>query len=426
MRIKTLTLENFRGISDLKIDFHDNMNILVGVNGSGKSSILDALSILLSQFTNTIHPKNRFKHGLQENDITNKVPSAELNVCIYYANQSYEWATRRDRKKRKIRRTLFNSNKHLLIEEIHKEMELSDQFSLPLTIYYPVTRAVIDIPLRIRTKHEFNQFSAYEQALSGKTIDFRSFFEWFREQEDIENEMRLHKEELFDWKEENIFNYRDPLLQAVRKAIHKLLPEFDHLRVRRSPLRMTIQKGREELIINQLSDGEKCLIAMVGDLARRLALANPSLENKLEGKGIVLIDEIELHLHPGWQRMIIPALEKIFINCQFIVTTHSPQILSHVESEKIFMLERKKNNVVVSHPEDSYGLDSNRILEDILGVPERPAEIKNDLGQLFDRIDRGELEAAQHHLTELHEKIGNDPELLKADILIKRKELLHK
>jgi predicted ATP-binding protein involved in virulence len=103
---------------------------------------------------------------------------------------------------------------------------------------------------------------------------------------------------------------------------------------------MTITKQGQELIINQLSDGEKCLLAMVGDLARRLAIANPSLPDPLQGSGVVLIDEIELHLHPKWQREIIPALTRTFPNCQFIVTTHSPQVISQVKPEGIYILER--------------------------------------------------------------------------------------
>ncbi|WP_309143275.1 AAA family ATPase [Nostoc sp. CHAB 5836] len=130
-----------------------------------------------------------------------------------------------------------------------------------------------------------------------------------------------------------------------------LIPSFSKLRVRRSPLRMTVIKQGEELIVNQLSDGEKCLLAMVGDLARRLAIANPSLPDPLQGSGVVLIDEIELHLHPKWQREIIPALTRTFPNCQFIVTTHSPQVISQVKPEGIYILEKTDEGVVARRPE---------------------------------------------------------------------------
>jgi predicted ATP-binding protein involved in virulence len=86
-----------------------------------------------------------------------------------------------------------------------------------------------------------------------------------------------------------------------------------------------------------LSDGEKCLLAMVGDLARRLAIANPDYPDALQGEAIVLIDEIELHLHPSWQRNIIPALKRTFPKCQFIITTHSPQVLSYIQPKNIYL-----------------------------------------------------------------------------------------
>ncbi|WP_442936504.1 AAA family ATPase [Nostoc sp.] len=220
-------------------------------------------------------------------------------------------------------------------------------------------------------------------------------------------------------------DYRDKQLEAVREAISLLIPEFSNLRVERSPLRMTVRKQGEELIVNQLSDGEKCLLAMVGDLARRLAIANPSLSDPLQGSGVVLIDEIELHLHPKWQREIIPALTRTFPNCQFIVTTHSPQVISQVKPEGIYILEKTDEGVVAKRPESSFGRDSNRILEDLMGVPARPQEIKDRLHELFRLIDEGNLDGARQLSQEIADIIGQDePELVKASVSIRRKEIL--
>ena len=99
------------------------------------------------------------------------------------------------------------------------------------------------------------------------------------------------------------------------------------------------------------------------DLARRLAIANPWLgENALEGEGIILIDEIDLHLHPQWQRRVLPALTQTFPNCQFIVTTHSPQVLSEVPGESVFILE---NGKLLDYSPHTRGRDSNSILSEI-------------------------------------------------------------
>ena len=125
-----------------------------------------------------------------------------------------------------------------------------------------------------------------------------------------------------------------------------------------------LDKGGREIRVDLLSEGEKCTLAMIGDLARRLILANPAMENPLEGKGIVLIDEIELHMHPSWQRRILSILKEVFPNIQFIVTTHSPQVLGEAdESFKIISLslDMDENGVGTDQIERMDGFDSNMI-----------------------------------------------------------------
>ena len=117
----------------------------------------------------------------------------------------------------------------------------------------------------------------------------------------------------------------DPQYFAVLHALEIFMPGYSNLRIQRKPrMRMMINKGKQQLDILQLSQGEKSLLALVGDIARRLAMMNPLLEDPLKGEGIILIDEIDLHLHPHWQRNIVRRLRETFPNCQFILTTHSP------------------------------------------------------------------------------------------------------
>ena len=132
---------------------------------------------------------------------------------------------------------------------------------------------------------------------------------------------------------------------SVRAAITAFLPELSGLRIDREEQkpRLLAEKAGKTIVINQLSDGEKCLLALVGDLARRLALANPAGQKPLKGEGIILIDEIELHLHPRWQRNIVPSLEKTFSNCQFVITTHSPQVLGDAKNTAVYALNIHTN-----------------------------------------------------------------------------------
>lgn len=416
MKVNRLKMRSFRGIGDLTLDFHQNHpTILIGINGVGKSSILDCLAILLSRFTSSVQYSTRSGRVFTEEDITNGKIQTHNEINISFDSQPTTWSLTKVRKGRSQDTSSKLSDIHEFTEEIKSNLYKYDKFNIPVLVYYSTNRAVLDIPLRIRTKHSFKQIDIYDNALKGIGSEFKLFFEWFRKQEDLENELRLKE----------AVSYRDTQLEMVRKSISSMMPGFSDLRVQRQPLRMTLQKDGEELIVNQLSDGEKCLLAMVGDLARRLAIANPGLSDPLQGSGIILIDEIELHLHPKWQRGIIPDLTRTFPNCQFIVTTHSPQVISDVKPEGIYILEKIDQGVIAKRPESSFGRDSNRILEDLMNVPERPQEIKERLLELFRLIDAGNLEGARKVRQNLASEIGADePEFVRADVLIRRKEIL--
>jgi predicted ATP-binding protein involved in virulence len=214
----------------------------------------------------------------------------------------------------------------------------------------------------------------------------------------------------------------------VKKAIEQFLPDYTNLRVRRIPRpHMLIDKGEVEFNLNQLSDGEKNLITLIGDIARRLSIANPESDNPLEGNGIIMIDEVDLHLHPKWQQLMIPQLENIFPNCQFIASTHSPQVLNNIQPENIILLDNVNNELTHSFATESYGKNSDRILEDLLGVDARPTNIKNEIEQLYRFIESGKIDKAKDLYKDLSNKIiGGDPELTKANVLIKRKEITGK
>ena len=438
MKVKRLKMTSFRGINDLTLEFDDTEpTVLIGINGVGKSSILDCLSILLSWLIGQIQfdpnargsflerqgrdlvngqERDRAKgRSLREQDIKNGGNQTYSEILISLEDsQELRWSLTKVRKQDS--EDLSNDLGVLaqVTNDIRNRWQASPEANLPLAVYYPVNRAVLDIPLEVPKTQLFKQIYAYQQAIDGVQIGFGSFFQWFRGIEDLENEERRDN-----------LNSRNRQLEAVRQAIYALLPGFSDLRVRRSPLRMTVTKQGQELIVNQLSDGEKCLLAMVGDLARRLAIANPGLENPREGSGVILIDEIELHLHPKWQREIIPALTRTFPNCQFIVTTHSPQVISEVKPEGIYILERTDNGIVAMRPESSYGRDSNRILEDLMDTPERPQEIKESLLELFRLIAKGDLDSARQLHQKIADEIGADePELIGANVSIRRREIL--
>lgn len=425
MRIHKLTLESFRGAQRLSLELHDKLNVFVGMNGAGKSSILDASAILLSWLVNRIKSSTASGRPITEDDIKNGKSSSSLELTLHDGESYFSWSiakARRGHSRKDLFSVLIAVN--FTAQKIQAAItESKGKINLPLFAYYPVNRAVLDIPLRIREKHRFDLMSAYDHSLTS-SANFRTFFEWFREREDLENENIRYKDQLI---QPDDYQFPDRQLEAVRAAISQFMPDFSNLTVRRSPLRMEVEKNGQLLTVNQLSDGEKCLMAMVGDLARRMAIANPFRSNPLEGDGIILVDEIDLHLHPKWQRMVIEQLPKVFPNCQFLVSTHSPHVITHVQPENLFLLSLTKEGLESLRPSESYGKTVERVLEDLMGLETtRPNDVAASLRKIYKQIDIGNLAEAKDSIEKLEEQIGEDPDLVKANVLIKRKELIGK
>lgn len=427
MKIQQINLKNFRGISELSLNPHPKLNVFAGFNGAGKSSLLDATAISLSWYANRLKSTSASGRPIKETDIHNSEKGALITLNCHHVSDIFTWVLGKTRKVSGTQNE-YASNFSALNHIVRKNQERLESneglLDLPILAYFPVNRAVLDIPLRIREKHKFDILSAYEGSLTSGA-DFRTFFEWFREREDLENEnFRIAGETTrlpaFE---------QDKQLGAVRKAIETFMPGFKNPTVRRNPLRMEVEKAARVLTVQQLSDGEKCLMALVGDIARRLAILNPTLNAPLDGEGIVLIDEIDLHLHPAWQRDIVPNLTNTFPNCQFFISTHSPHVLTHVQPECIHLLHMKDDgDIEMTNATESYGKNVDRILEDLMGLPTtRPDDIAQGLRKVYDLIQADRLPEAKLQITQMRSEIpGGDPELVKAEVLIQRKEILGK
>jgi predicted ATP-binding protein involved in virulence len=288
-----------------------------------------------------------------------------------------------------------------------------------------------ELPLVLQYNAKQGSIENYKDALPiafaiPMTTNFDMVSDWFTEYENEENRKRLRVN--MDYRSEELETVRKVikegliLLNDSTKSIFKdLQTEIDEtVEEGQFSSWLSIKKNDVFLHVNQLSDGEKRVLILLIDISRRLInLAKINkVTNYLEGRGIVLIDEIEQHLHPKWQRTLLPTLSKLFPNLQFVVTTHSPQVLSYVPNGCAFTLENGK-----AYPKNTYGKNNEWILEAIMDDINRPKEIQEELNQYFDLIREGNLEDAAKLRQKLENLIGADePEFLKADILIRRKQ----
>lgn len=366
------------------------MTVFIGNNGAGKTSILKSLATSLSWFVARVRTEKGNGSPIPEDAILNGRSSATIELQVLNTHPATEAAT----PYRWLLAKTASGKKSTTASSLQEASQLAafyrDQYtqnsgaSFPLIAFYPVERVVLDVPLKIKERHNFLQLDGYDNALN-QGIDFRRFFEWFRNREDAENESGLPQDVLDKLStridlDNAVLNAltaimassRDRQLTAVRTAISRFMPGFSNLRVRRKPrLHMSIDKNGQTLNVLQLSQGEKSLMALVGDIARRLAMMNPMLENPLNGEGIVLIDEVDMHLHPTWQRTIIQRLTTTFPHCQFVLTTHSPLVISDYKDVLVYSLDDGELTQLPS----LYGQDANTVLLNVMDTDIRNATV---------------------------------------------------
>ena len=220
----------------------------------------------------------------------------------------------------------------------------------------------------------------------------------------------------------------------MRVAVASALGDVRDPGIRIRPLRFEVTVGsggsEERLELSHLSGGYRATLALVADLARRMAQGNPHLENPLASEAVVLIDEVDLHLHPSWQQRILDDLTRTFPNAQFIVTTHSPQVLTTVEPGQVVTLVREDGKIVPRGPGwGTYGSEAGGVLTAVMGVEERP---RNEFSEMLDQYreliedDRGETGEALALRKRLDAWNREDPDLVRADAAIRRRNTLRR
>ncbi len=405
MKIRELTLRNYRIYSEQPpFKFRNRFTIVAGINGRGKTALLDGLALLFSRFISDIFPAYHEYLLVKSSEVHIGMTSSDLSMnidCAGYLIKNYKLNYDLNRKDRKIRTTKLPPALKQEIRARYGDPMRTDD-AVPLAVYYTTDRASYRLPKKFPPKLPYGQAAAYSGALRNRTVNYRDFMARYRSAIVVERTER-----------KNDPNYiGDPAVKAISDALSTFLDGFEKLRVQEKPLSLLIDKNGKTLDLSQLSDGERSFLAMICDLGRRLALANPLLDNPLHGAGVVLIDELELHLHPKWQREVREKLLKTFPNIQFITTTHSPFIIQSLQPGELINLDPDEL--------DEY---SNKSIEDIaenvMGV-ELPQKSERylkmmDAAEEYFRLLRNadknpiELAKAEKRLDELSMPFSDDP-----------------
>lgn len=376
MHLKKIVLRNFRCFRHMEIDLHPRLTVLVAENGGGKTSVLDAIAIGLSGLLPYLSTANQRLSGIgikdtdfliedvRKNDIPSRCDTTQVEMV---STSGLHWDVwKGSAKGRKPERAIGRKDLSNLGKSILESFNSSQPEILPVFGYYGAGRGWLPVPQRLRgTKVDYLQPTAALIDALQPASDFKEMLNWFDLEESAE--LRANKGcRLEDWEDSAI-------LAPVRAVIEIILgnkyknPQFNKLH----KFVVDTEDKPGQLQVSQLSQGYQSMLALAMDYARRLALANRhlSLEDiettfdnyaeqwTLEGNGpsflapslcvpsIMLVDEIDLHLHPTWQQRVLGDLMRAFPCTQFVVTTHSPQVLTTLRGENIRMLLQEEDYV---------------------------------------------------------------------------------
>jgi len=394
MKVRSLSVTNFRGFEghrrfplSAEQQFADRFVVIAGINGRGKTSLLDGLALLLSRLLRGLGLSSGDQRTVSPSDVSSGQEGASLRLEANCAGIPVRYGITYRPSSKKVRASGLAKAARDQIHANYGDPSREDD-QAPVAVYFTTDRAGYRLPRTLPTDLPSGQRLAHHGALSNRMVDYRDFMARYR----LWTAQRNSAE-----------------LTAFNRALALFLDGFSEVAVEERPLRLTVNKDGARLSLLQLSDGERAFLAMLGDLVRRLALANPELANPLEGHGIVLIDELELHLHPRWQREVVEKLRASFPNIQFITTTHSPFVIQSLRPGELITLDP-----------DEFAEYANRSVEDIaehvMGV-EIPQKSERYLEMMQAAEDYYRLlreapekaQAAEDRLGELAVRFSDDP-----------------
>lgn len=432
MRLIWTHLTNYRCHANLKIKFNPGFNAIVGVNGGGKTSLLKAVCDSLTGYSSYLFGLEDYQ-ALQEINVARLQAEAihgryrfesqypvEIHTTAEIFGNKHVWA---------VRRASHISNTEItgqppgrLLRSKPQVWEQRDRPSLPVIAFY-------------RANRHWNQPQPDEmQAALARNARVDGYVQWWDASLDssaLQTWVISKCLERFQTSSESGMPFDDiqsDELALVNQALATAVEGIKSLKfdLRQKSLLVewagSPEAEREPTAFENLSDGQRAVIGLVADIARRMCVLNPQLGQAVtsETPGVVLVDELDMHLHPRWQRILTSGLKRAFPKVQFIVASHSPQVLGELKPEEIILL--RPNGT--AHPQVSYGLTSSQVLEEIMDANARTPEVERLLSEVFESLERKDLPLARQKIAELETTAPGIPELAGAQALLRRKEVL--
>lgn len=416
MKVNNIRLRNYRCFEDIRLDFHDKFNLIVGINGTGKTAILEALRIAIgSLFLGVDKYKDKITSpSITQDDVRLKNLEQQFPVFINTEGEIDEFEVEnnlfptliweRSLETKGGRTRYINANDMVRASAAMQESirNIESRTTIPLIAYYSTERFKKE-KKDVGVEPDGSRLRGYYNALDPQT-NIKFFLDlWNTETlSDLQN------------------GTTSPMLSAVAQAVKSCINNCEDAKfdIKQQELIMTMKKTNERLPFHVLSDGVRSMFAMVMEMAFRCYLLNPHLKERapLETSGVVLIDEIDLHLHPEWQKRVISDLCRTFPKIQFVASTHAPLVIGSLNEGKIFSIS---NSQVFDFPLQ-YGQDANYVLNE-MGTSEMDDLLKSDLESYFIMIEGGNgnapkaLELRQSLISRLGE---NHTLLQRADMML--------
>lgn len=419
MKLHSIHLKNYRCHADLEVHFQSGFNVIVGINGSGKTSLLKGICerlLLVDIGRHSHHKPLETESGyarLAIIKVANRIRfESQYPVTIHSNLEVFD---------RDIDSILIKNS------ELDSVTGSGGKFALNAV---EVKNVLLPLRAFYRANRIWNQSAPSEmQAATQRNSRLDGDIHWWDASFDATNlqswviakclerfQTSSETGTLFD-------SIHDDELALVNAALGEAVENIKGLRYDLKQKSLLVEwQSNTTTVFDNLSDGQRSVICLVADISRRMCLLNPQLgmEVTQQTPGIVLIDELDMHLHPQWQRILTNGLQKAFPKVQFIVASHSPQVLGELKPEQIILLRPEGT----AHPQVSYGLTSSQVLEEIMGASERSVKVEERLSELGVALARNELPAARQHISDLEKEAPGIPELTGAKALLKRKEIL--